>query len=68
MRKYLKKFKQLSVATGGYNPPGISVSGLDSRDEIQFTFQAGEAAAAVAGMFREALVKSHWWEERETIP
>jgi hypothetical protein len=62
MRKYLKKFKQLSVVTGGYNPPGISVSGLDSRDEIQFTFPAGEAAVAVAGLFRDALVKSHWWE------
>lgn len=62
MRKYLKKFKQLSVVTGGYNPPGISVNGLDSRDEIQINFHAGDGPAAVAEMFREALVKSHWWE------
>jgi hypothetical protein len=62
MRKYLRKFKQLSVVTGGYNPPGISVSGLDSRDEIDFTFQERESSAVVAGMFRDALVRSRWWE------
>jgi hypothetical protein len=62
MRKYLKKFKQLSVVTGGYNPPGISVIGLDSRDEINITFQEGESSAVAAGLFRDALVKSHWWE------
>jgi hypothetical protein len=62
MRKYLKRFKQLSVVTGGYNPPGISVSGLDSRDEIHFTFQSGDDSVAVAEMFCDALVKAHWWE------
>ena len=62
MRKYLKKFKQLSVVTGGYNPPGIFVSGLDLRDEISFAFQGNESSAVAAGMFRDALVRSHWWE------
>lgn len=63
MRKYLKKFKELCVVTGGYSPPGISVIGHDPRDEIRFTFQAEDPPAAVAALFGDALVTCHWWEE-----
>lgn len=63
MRKYLRKFKELSVVTGGYSPPGISVIGHDPRDEIRFTFQAGDPPTAVAALFDDALVACHWWEE-----
>ena len=65
MRKYLKKFKQLSVVTGGYNPTGISVIGYDPRDEIRFTFQADDPSAAVAAKFGEAFVECHWWERAQ---
>jgi hypothetical protein len=62
MRKYLKRFKLLSAASGGYYPPGLRVSGHDLRDEISFLFQQDETPGAVAAMFRDALAKCHWWE------
>lgn len=62
-KKYLKKFKMLFVTTGGYGPPGITVTGAKIIDEIRFSFTETEPPSEVAEKFRTALVKSGWWEK-----
>ena len=60
-KKYLKKFVELDVTRGGAGPPGITITGAKSSDDIRFSFLENESAKEVEAKFKDALVGRGWW-------